>query len=124
MLSFQQIILTLERYWSDKGCIIAQPYDVEKGAGTFNPATTLRCLGPEPWHVGYVEPSRRPSDSRYGNNPIRFYLHYQYQVILKPVPDDPQGVYLESLRRLGVDLRMHDVRFVEDDWESPTLGAA
>jgi len=124
VLSFQQIILTLERYWSDKGCIIAQPYDVEKGAGTFNPATTLRCLGPEPWHVGYVEPSRRPSDSRYGNNPIRFYLHYQYQVILKPVPDDPQGVYLESLRRLGVDLRMHDVRFVEDDWESPTLGAA
>lgn len=123
-MNFQEIILTLERYWAEQGCIIAQPYDVEKGAGTFNPATTLRCLGPEPWRVAYVEPSRRPTDSRYGDNPIRFYLHHQYQVIVKPVPDDPQGIYLESLRRLGIDLRLHDVRFVEDDWESPTLGAS
>jgi len=123
-LTFQDIILTLERYWADRGCIIAQPYDVEKGAGTFNPATTLRSLGPEPWRVAYVEPSRRPKDSRYGDNPIRFAVHYQYQVLLKPVPDDPQGIYLESLRHLGIDLAKHDARFVEDDWESPTLGAS
>ncbi len=120
---FQDIILTLERYWADYGCIIGQPYDVEVGAGTFNPHTFLRCLGPEPWKVAYVEPSRRPTDGRYGENPNRLQHYYQYQVLLKPSPDDVQDIYLASLERLGVKLAKHDVRFVEDDWESPTLGA-
>ncbi len=121
--SIQELIFALERYWADYGCLIAQPYDVETGAGTFNPATFLRGLGPEPWKVAYVEPSRRPTDGRYGENPYRTHLFYQYQVIIKPAPPDAQDIYLESLKRLGIDLRAHDVRFVEDDWESPTLGA-
>lgn len=121
--SFQEVILTLQRYWSDYGCIIAQPYDVETGAGTFNPATFLRCLGPEPWNVAYVEPSRRPTDGRYGDNPNRLQQHYQFQVVLKPSPDDVQDLYLRSLEILGIELAKHDIRFVEDDWESPTLGA-
>lgn len=123
-MTFQQVILELERYWEQRGCLIAQPYDIEVGAGTFNPATTLRSLGPEPWKVAYVEPSRRPTDGRYGDNPNRLQHYYQYQVILKPAPDDSQGVYLDSLKHLGIDLVAHDVRFVEDDWESPSLGAA
>jgi glycyl-tRNA synthetase alpha chain len=122
-MNVQQIIARLEEYWADYGCAIVQPYDVEKGAGTFNPATFLRALGPEPWKAAYVEPSRRPSDGRYGDNPFRFQKHYQFQVIVKPAPADSQAIYLESLRRLGIDLKAHDVRFVEDDWESPTLGA-
>jgi len=122
-LTFQQIILRLQSYWSEKGCLIWQPYDVEVGAGTFNPATFLRSLGPEPWNVAYVEPSRRPTDGRYGDNPNRLQHYYQFQVILKPAPEDSQRVYLDSLTELGIDLRNHDVRFVEDDWESPTLGA-
>jgi len=122
-LNMQQLILTLQNYWADYGCAIVQPYDVEKGAGTFNPATFLRALGPEPWKAAYVEPSRRPADGRYGDNPFRFQKHYQFQVIVKPAPADSQEIYLESLRRLGIDLVGHDVRFVEDDWESPTLGA-
>lgn len=122
-MNFQELILALERYWADYGCVIGQPYDIEVGAGTFNPHTFLRCLGPEPWKVAYVEPSRRPTDGRYGDNPNRLQHYYQYQVILKPSPDDVQEVYLNSLRRLGIDLEQHDVRFVEDDWESPTLGA-
>jgi glycyl-tRNA synthetase alpha chain len=120
---FQDMILALERYWMERGCLLAQPYDVEVGAGTFNPATFLRVLGPEPWRVAYVEPSRRPTDGRYGENPNRLHLHHQFQVILKPSPDDIQKIYLDSLRDLGIDPREHDVRFVEDDWESPTLGA-
>ena len=123
-MNVQQIIARLEEYWAEYGCAIVQPYDVEKGAGTFNPATFLRALGPEPWKAAYVEPSRRPSDGRYGDNPFRFQKHYQFQVIIKPAPADSQAIYLESLRRLGIDLKAHDVRFVEDDWESPTLGAA
>jgi glycyl-tRNA synthetase alpha chain len=122
-MNFQQIILKLQEYWAEYGCVIAQPYDVEKGAGTFNPATTLRSLGPEPWKVAYVEPSRRPTDGRYGENPFRLAQHTQFQVIVKPCPPDCQGVYLDSLRALNIDLVAHDVRFVEDDWESPTLGA-
>jgi glycyl-tRNA synthetase alpha chain len=122
-MNVQQIIARLEEYWADYGCAIVQPYDVEKGAGTFNPATFLRALGTEPWKAAYVEPSRRPSDGRYGDNPFRFQKHYQFQVIVKPAPADSQAIYLESLRRLGIDLKAHDVRFVEDDWESPTLGA-
>jgi len=122
-MNVQQIIARLEEYWAEYGCAIVQPYDVEKGAGTFNPATFLRALGPEPWKAAYVEPSRRPSDGRYGDNPFRFQKHYQFQVIIKPAPADSQAIYLESLRRLGIDLKAHDVRFVEDDWESPTLGA-
>ncbi len=122
-MTFQQIIMSLERYWADYGCLIVQPVDLEVGAGTFHPATFLRCLGPEPWKVAYVEPSRRPTDGRYGENPNRTQFYYQFQVLLKPAPEDSQGVYLESLRHLGIDLRSHDVRFVEDDWESPTLGA-
>ncbi len=122
-LNLQELILTLEAYWADYGCVILQPYDVEVGAGTFNPATFLRSLGPEPWKTAYVEPSRRPTDGRYGENPYRTQHYYQYQVILKPAPADSQGVYLDSLRHLGFDLAEHDVRFVEDDWESPTLGA-
>jgi glycyl-tRNA synthetase alpha chain len=123
-LCFQDIILALERYWADYGCVIVQPYNSEVGAGTFNPATFLRCLGPEPWRAAYVEPSRRPKDGRYAENPIRVQQFLQYQVILKPAPDDVLDVYFESLKALGIDPREHDVRLVEDDWESPTLGAA
>ncbi len=122
-LNFQQIILRLQNYWAERGCLLMQPYDIEVGAGTFNPATFLRCLGPEPWRAAYVEPARRPADGRYGDNPNRLQHYYQFQVILKPVPDDSQQVYLDSLSDLGIDLVNHDVRFVEDDWESPTLGA-
>ncbi|MFH1502314.1 MAG: glycine--tRNA ligase subunit alpha [Candidatus Eisenbacteria bacterium] len=121
---FQDIILSLERYWSDYGCIVVQPYNSEVGAGTFNPATFLRCLGPEPWKVAYVEPSRRPKDGRYGENPIRMQQFLQYQVLLKPAPADVLDVYFESLDAIGIGLREHDVRLVMDDWESPTLGAA
>ncbi len=123
-MNFQQVILLLQDFWAAKGCVLVQPYDVEVGAGTFNPATFLKALGPEPWSAAYVEPSRRPTDGRYGENPYRFQHYYQFQVILKPAPQDSQGVYLESLEALGVDLVAHDVRFVEDDWESPTLGAS
>lgn len=122
-MTFQELILSLERYWAEKGCIIQQPYDIEVGAGTFNPATLLRVLGPEPWNVAYVEPTRRPTDGRYGENPNRLHHYYQYQVIMKPSPLDIQDIYLRSLEYLGIDLVSHDVRFVEDDWESPTLGA-
>jgi glycyl-tRNA synthetase alpha chain len=121
--SFQDIILRLHAYWSSQGCLILQPYDMEMGAGTFHPATTLRALGPEPWSAAYVQPSRRPSDGRYGENPNRLQHYYQYQVILKPSPRDPQSLLLESYRALGIDPALHDIRFVEDDWESPTLGA-
>jgi len=122
-VTFQEIILTLQRTWADRGCLIVQPYDIEVGAGTFNPHTFLRVLGPEPWNVAYVEPSRRPTDGRYGENPNRLQHYYQFQVIMKPSPLDIQDVYLESLRSLGIDPLDHDIRFVEDDWESPTLGA-
>ncbi|MCX5719315.1 MAG: glycine--tRNA ligase subunit alpha [Nitrospirae bacterium] len=120
---FQDLILKLQQFWSEKGCILLQPYDLEVGAGTFHPATFFRVLGPEPWKVAYVEPSRRPTDGRYGENPNRLQHYYQYQVILKPSPSDSQEVYLESLFYLGIDPLKHDIRFVEDDWESPTLGA-
>ncbi|ADI02388.1 MAG TPA: glycine--tRNA ligase subunit alpha [Syntrophothermus lipocalidus] len=122
-MTFQEIILALETFWGSQGCIIQQPYDVEKGAGTMNPATFLRALGPEPWNVAYVEPSRRPTDGRYGENPNRLQHYYQYQVILKPSPDNVIDLYLDSLRTLGIDPRKHDIRLVEDNWESPTLGA-
>lgn len=122
-MTFQEIILALETFWGNQGCIIQQPYDVEKGAGTMNPATFLRALGPEPWNVAYVEPSRRPTDGRYGENPNRLQHYYQYQVILKPSPDNVIDLYLDSLRMLGIDPRKHDIRLVEDNWESPTLGA-
>ncbi len=122
-MTFQEMILALQNYWSDNGCLIQQPYDVEKGAGTMNPATFLRALGPEPWNVAYVEPSRRPADGRYGDNPNRLFQHHQFQVICKPSPDNIQEMYLESLRRLGINPKEHDIRFVEDNWESPTLGA-
>ena len=122
-MNLQELIFTLYRYWCDYGCVLWQPHDSETGAGTFNPATFLRALGPEPWRVAYVEPSRRPADGRYGDNPFRVAQHHQFQVIVKPAPDDSQEIYLESLRRLGIDLAAHDVRFMEDDWESPTLGA-
>lgn len=115
--------MKLQQYWADYGCVIWQPYDIEKGAGTFNPATFLRALGPEPWKCAYVEPSRRPTDGRYGENPNRLQHYYQFQVVIKPAPDNSQDIYLNSLRFLGIDLVKHDVRFVEDDWESPTLGA-
>jgi glycyl-tRNA synthetase alpha chain len=121
--SFQEMLLRLERYWSDYGCVLVQPYSSEVGAGTFNPATFFRVLGPEPWKAAYVEPSRRPKDGRYGQNPNRLQMFYQYQVTLKPAPSDVLEIYLESLRHIGIDLERHDVRFVEDDWESPTLGA-
>ncbi|MCG2840287.1 glycine--tRNA ligase subunit alpha [Sandaracinobacter sp. RS1-74] len=120
---FQDIILTLHAYWSARGCAILQPYDMEMGAGTFHPATTLRALGPKPWKAAYVQPSRRPSDGRYGENPNRLQHYYQYQVILKPSPDDILDQYLGSLEAIGIDLQTNDIRFVEDDWESPTLGA-
>ncbi|WP_334110253.1 glycine--tRNA ligase subunit alpha [Thermodesulfitimonas autotrophica] len=122
-MNFQELILTLDHFWAKQGCIIQQPYDIEKGAGTMNPATFFRVLGPEPWRVAYVEPSRRPTDGRYGENPNRLQHYYQYQVILKPSPDDVIEVYLASLRSLGIDPLQHDIRFVEDNWESPTLGA-
>jgi glycyl-tRNA synthetase alpha chain len=120
---FQDIIFELNQYWADQGCVIQQPYDMEVGAGTFHPATLLRSLGPEPWKAAYVQPSRRPTDGRYGNNPNRLQHYYQYQVVLKPSPIEVQELYLESLKRFGLDLLEHDIRFVEDDWESPTLGA-
>jgi glycyl-tRNA synthetase alpha chain len=123
-MTFQELIIDLERFWADRGCLIQQPYDLEVGAGTFNPATLLRALGPEPWSVAYVEPSRRPTDGRYGENPNRLGHYYQYQVIIKPSPIDIQEIYLESLKALGIDPLDHDIRFVEDDWESPTLGAS
>ncbi|HKI52052.1 MAG TPA: glycine--tRNA ligase subunit alpha [Geothermobacteraceae bacterium] len=122
-MTFQELILALQNYWANKGCIIQQPYDMEKGAGTFHPATFLRSLGPEPWNVAYVEPSRRPTDGRYGENPNRLQHYYQFQVILKPSPMEIQELYLDSLRSFGIDPLQHDIRFVEDDWESPTLGA-
>ena len=122
-MNFQELIIRLQDFWANRGCIIGQPYDVEKGAGTMNPATFLRSLGPEPWNVAYVEPSRRPGDGRYGENPNRLYQHHQYQVILKPAPFDIQDLYLRSLSELGINAQEHDIRFVEDDWESPTLGA-
>jgi glycyl-tRNA synthetase alpha chain len=121
--SFQGLILTLQRFWADYGCVILQPYDMEVGAGTFHPATTLRALGPKPWNAAYVQPSRRPKDGRYGENPNRLQHYYQFQVILKPSPDDIQDLYLKSLTAIGIDSKLHDIRFVEDDWESPTLGA-
>ena len=122
-MTFQQIILTLQKFWSSRGCVLEQPYDVEKGAGTMNPATFLRTIGPEPWNVAYVEPSRRPDDGRYGDNPNRLFQHHQYQVIIKPSPDNIQELYLQSLAELGIRQEEHDIRFVEDNWESPTLGA-
>ena len=122
-MKFQEIILALQKFWSAEGAILAEPYDVEKGAGTMNPSTFLRVLGPEPWHVAYVEPSRRPADGRYGDNPNRLYQHHQFQVIMKPSPNNIQELYLESLARLGIRAVEHDIRFVEDNWESPTLGA-
>jgi len=121
--SFQDLILTLQRFWADRGCVILQPYDMEVGAGTFHPATTLRALGPDPWKAAYVQPSRRPTDGRYGENPNRLQHYYQFQVILKPSPENSQELYLDSLAALGIDAQAHDIRFVEDDWESPTLGA-
>jgi len=123
IMNFQQMILTLQQFWAEQNCIIVQPYDTEKGAGTMNPMTYLRSIGPEPWNVAYVEPSRRPADGRYGENPNRLYQHHQFQVILKPSPDNIQELYLESLKRLGIDPLDHDIRFVEDNWEAPTLGA-
>ncbi|MDQ3669671.1 MAG: glycine--tRNA ligase subunit alpha [Actinomycetota bacterium] len=122
--TYQETLLALERYWADYGCVIMQPYHTEVGAGTFNPATFLRCLGPEPWKAAYVEPSIRPSDGRYGENPYRFQKYWQYQVVLKPAPDDVLDVYFSSLRALGIDPLDHDIRLVEDDWEGPTLGAS
>ncbi|MEA5000419.1 MAG: glycine--tRNA ligase subunit alpha [Endomicrobiaceae bacterium] len=122
-MNFQEIIMKLHTFWAKKGCLIWQPYDLEKGAGTFNPATFLRCLGNKPWNVAYVEPSRRPTDGRYGENPNRLQHYYQFQVIMKPAPANIQQMYLESLKAIGLDPTEHDIRFVEDDWESPTLGA-
>jgi glycyl-tRNA synthetase alpha chain len=122
-LSFQDLILTLHAYWSRQGCVILQPYDVEVGAGTLHPATVLRALGPKPWNAAYVQPSRRPADGRYGENPNRLQHYYQYQVILKPNPPDMQDLYLGSLEAIGLDPTLHDIRFVEDDWENPTVGA-
>src|SRR5215831_14994752 len=122
-LSFQSLILDLQRFWASQGCVILQPYDIEVGAGTFHPATALRALGPEPWHAAYVQPSRRPTDGRYGENPNRLQHFYQLQVILKPAPAHSQNLYLARLAAIGIDAGLHDIRFVEDDWESPTLGA-
>jgi len=123
-LSFQEIIMNLQKFWGKYGCIILQPYDIEVGAGTFHPATTLRSLGPKPWKAAYVQPSRRPTDGRYGENPNRLQYYYQFQVIIKPSPKDIKQIYLKSLASIGIDTKKHDIRFVEDDWESPTLGAA
>ena len=122
--SFQDTIFNLQKYWSKQGCIVLQPYDMEVGAGTFHPATTLRSLGPKPWKAAYVQPSRRPTDGRYGENPNRLQHYYQFQVIIKPSPKDIKQIYLKSLASIGIDTKKHDIRFVEDDWESPTLGAA
>ncbi len=122
-MNYQDVVIGLEKFFAKRGCVIQEPYDIEVGAGTMNPATFLRVLGPEPWNVAYVEPSRRPTDGRYGENPNRLQHYYQFQVILKPSPDDIQEIYLDSLRHLGIDPLKHDIRFVEDDWESPTLGA-
>jgi glycyl-tRNA synthetase alpha chain len=124
MLTFQKLIQELNKFWDGYGCVLEQPYDIEVGAGTFHPSTLLRSLGPEPWKVAYVEPSRRPTDGRYGENPNRLQHYYQFQVILKPSPTDVQDIYLKSLKALGLDPLAHDIRFVEDDWESPTLGAS
>ena len=124
LLSFQDIIMNLQKFWSKNGCVILQPYDIEVGAGTFHPATTLRSLGPKPWRAAYVQPSRRPTDGRYGENPNRLQHYYQYQVIIKPSPKNIKQLYLKSLAAIGIDVKNHDIRFVEDDWESPTLGAA
>jgi len=123
VITFQEIMLSLQRYWAEKGCVILQPYDTEMGAGTFHTATALRALGPDPWRVAYVQPCRRPADGRYGENPNRLQHYYQFQVLLKPSPDNVQELYLDSLRAIGIEPYEHDVRFVEDDWESPTLGA-
>ena len=123
-LSFQEIIMCLQKYWGKYGCVILQPYDLEVGAGTFHPATTLRSLGPKPWKAAYVQPSRRPTDGRYGENPNRLQHYYQFQVIIKPSPDNIKQSYLKSLSAIGIDVKNHDIRFIEDDWESPTLGAA
>ncbi len=123
MMTFQEMFLRLEQFWAAQGCVIMQPYDIEKGAGTMNPATFFGALGPDPWRVAYAEPSRRPTDGRYGENPIRFYRYWQYQVLLKPSPDDVVDLYLQSLEHLGIDLKANDLRFVEDEWEAPTLGA-
>ena len=122
-LSFQDLILRLQQFWAERGCVILQPYDKEMGAGTFHPATFLRAVGPEPWSAAYVQPSRRPTDGRYGDNPFRLQHYYQYQVVIKPSPDDIQQQYLDSLVAIGIDPLVHDIRFVEDNWESPTLGA-
>ncbi|TMH82291.1 MAG: glycine--tRNA ligase subunit alpha [Betaproteobacteria bacterium] len=124
MLSFQQLILRLNDFWDRQGCVLLQPYDIEVGAGTFHTATFLRAIGPEPWKAAYVQPSRRPKDGRYGENPNRLQHYYQYQVVLKPSPAEIQEIYLDSLKHLGIDPKQHDIRFVEDDWESPTLGAS
>ena len=121
--TFQSLILSLQSFWAERGCVVLQPYDMEVGAGTFHPATTLRALGPEPWRCAYVQPSRRPTDGRYGENPNRLQHYYQFQVLLKPSPEDSQELYLQSLYHLGINPSVHDIRFVEDDWESPTLGA-
>jgi len=123
-MKFQEIILSLNKFWADRGCVLVQPYDMEVGAGTFHPSTLLKALGPEPWNTAYVQPSRRPADGRYGENPNRLQHYYQYQVILKPSPANVQELYLESMKMLGIDSLEHDIRFVEDDWESPTLGAS
>ena len=122
-VTFQNLILALQHYWAEQGCVVLQPYDAAMGAGTFHPATFLRAIGPEPWNAAYVQPSRRPTDGRYGDNPFRLQHYYQFQVVLKPSPDNIQDIYLGSLRSLGIDTKVHDIRFVEDNWESPTLGA-
>ena len=122
-MTFQDLILSLQRYWAERGCVILQPYDMPMGAGTFHPATFLRAIGPEPWSAAYVQPSRRPTDGRYGENPFRLQHYYQLQVVIKPSPDDIQDLYLDSLRAISIDPLVHDIRFVEDNWESPTLGA-
>ena len=124
IISFQDIIMSLQKFWSKNDCVILQPYDLEVGAGTFHPATTLKSLGPKPWRAAYVQPSRRPTDGRYGENPNRLQHYYQYQVIIKPSPNNIKQIYLKSLAAIGIDVKNHDIRFVEDDWESPTLGAA
>lgn len=123
-LTFQEVIFKLQKFWSDQGCVIMQPYDLEMGAGTFHPATTLRALGPKPWKAAYVQPTRRPTDGRYGENPNRLQHYYQFQVLIKPSPENVQSLYLKSLTTLGINHKEHDIRFVEDDWESPTLGAS
>lgn len=123
-MTFQEIILNLQKFWSDQGCIVQNPYDIEKGAGTMNPATFLHAIGPEPWAVCYVEPSRRPADGRYGDNPNRLYQHHQFQVLMKPSPSNIQELYLDSLRALGIEPKEHDIRFVEDNWENPSMGCA